>query len=71
MLDTVLTSSAERFDPVTETFSLTGVMNTARSSFTATNLDDGTVLLVGGWEFYDGYGLAYVPAATAEIYDPD
>jgi hypothetical protein len=48
-------------------------MNTARSTFTATNLVDGTVLVVGGWEFYGfpAVGQLLVTAITAEIYDPD
>lgn len=51
-------SSAELFDPATETFSGTGAMSAARASHTATLLNNGTVLVAGGLN------------ATAEVYDP-
>ncbi len=53
----------EIYDPVTETWSLTGDMTVMRrSNHTATMLHNGKVLLVGG----------YIDSATptAEIYDP-
>jgi hypothetical protein len=59
-----LLSSAELFDPATETFSKTGSMSTARRSHTATLLEDGTVLITGGVNSSD------LSDATAEIYDP-
>lgn len=52
-------SSAELFDPATETFTATGSMSFARNSHTATLLNNGTVLVTGG----NGN-----PAA--EVYDP-
>lgn len=51
-------SSAELFDPATETFSVAGAMFTARAGHTATLLNNGTVLITGG------------RGATAEVYDP-
>jgi hypothetical protein len=41
--------SAEIFDPVTGTFEPTGPMTGPRDSHSATLLDDGRVLLAGGW----------------------
>ena len=65
---TILTS-AELYNPATGTFTFTGNLNVARSySFnatpdTATLLDDGTVLIAGGFN-YSG------PVASAELYNP-
>ena len=53
-------SSAELYDPAAGTFSLTGSMNEARGTHTATPLTDGRVLIAGGLG----------PLASAEIYDP-
>lgn len=55
-------SSAELFDPATETFSTTGSMSFARAYHTVTLLKNGTVLVTGGGD--------YPNDATAEIYDP-
>jgi hypothetical protein len=57
------TASAELYDPKTGNFSPTGSMNVARVGQTATLLDDGRVLMVGG----DGPSG---PLASAELYDP-
>lgn len=58
------TSSAEIFDPVTETFTPTaGAMNYPRYEHTATLLGDGKVLIAGGRS-------GATPTATAEIFDP-
>jgi|SRR6516165_8909286 hypothetical protein len=45
-------------------FTLTGEMATARSAHTATLLDNGTVLLAGGW------GEGFTPLDSAELYHP-
>ncbi|HTY62785.1 MAG TPA: kelch repeat-containing protein [Acidobacteriota bacterium] len=57
-------STAEIYDPTTDSFSQTGSMSTPRYNHTATALPDGTVLVVGG---SDGTKAL----ASAEIYDPD
>jgi len=56
-------ASAEIFDPATGTFTSTGSLATARSYHTATLLNDGRVLVAGG------YGAA-APLTSAEMYDP-
>ena len=55
-------ASAELYDPATGTWTPTGDMTEVRTSPTATLLDDGRVLVVGG----SGDGAL----ASAEIYDP-
>ena len=55
-------TSAELYDPMTGTFSLTGSLTTARRGQTATLLADGRVLVAGG------LGQQEV-LASAEIYD--
>jgi hypothetical protein len=59
------TSSAELFDPATNTFALTGSMTVERSDFTATLLTSGAVLMTGGTTS-DGVSVT----ATAELFDP-
>jgi hypothetical protein len=56
-------ASAELYDPVAQTFTLTGSLNAARYSHTATLLKDGTVLIAGG---FGSSGTL----ASAELYDP-
>jgi hypothetical protein len=57
-------SSAELYDPATESFITTGGMSLARAAHTATPLADGTVLVAGG-------ATQGSPITTsAEIYDP-
>lgn len=56
-------SSAEIFDPETNTFTPTGDMNAPRDGHTATLLPNGQVLIAGGW---DQSGRT----STAELYDP-
>jgi WD40 repeat protein len=51
--------SAELYDPATGTWIATGTMTESRANHTATMLDDGTVLAVGGAD-----------SASAELYDP-
>ena len=61
-LDTLMT--AEIFDPLTDEFTfLDARMSLGRASHTATLLLDGTVLIVGGTDGYNGYD-------SAEIFDP-
>jgi hypothetical protein len=62
--------SAEIYDPATGAFSATGSMNVQRWSHRATLLDDGTVLITGGYNFTGSNGsLVYL--ASAELYHPD
>ncbi|HEY6345790.1 MAG TPA: kelch repeat-containing protein [Bryobacteraceae bacterium] len=61
-------ASAELYDPSTGAFSATGSMSTARAWHTATLLNTGQVLIVGGNDDYnDGYPIVL---ASAELYDP-
>lgn len=64
---TTALASAELFDPRTNTFSSTGPMTTSRFLDTATLLDDGRVLIVGGFNPISG---AAGPIGAAELYDP-
>ncbi len=52
-------NTADIYDPVTNTFTQTGLMNFARSGHTANLLNDGTVLITGG-----------ANTLSVEIYDP-
>ncbi|MBV9073845.1 MAG: hypothetical protein JOZ10_09455 [Acidobacteria bacterium] len=61
---TVVSATAELYDPVTGTFNPTGHMTVAREEHTATLLADGKVLIVGGNSAQDG------TLDSAEIYDP-
>src|SRR5208282_2136710 len=56
-------SNAELYNPATGTFTLTGSLNAARFEHTATLLNNGTVLMVGG-AGSNGY------LANGELYDP-
>jgi type II secretory pathway component GspD/PulD (secretin) len=62
-LNRLFIASAEIFDPSTGTFVATGPLAVARTYASAVRLDDGRVLVTGG------YG-AVAPLASAEIYDP-
>jgi len=62
-------ASAELYDPMYGTFTPTGSLNNARFAGTATSLpltllDDGTVLIAGG------YGSSGPALASAELYNP-
>ena len=57
-------STAEVFDPASDTFRTTGSMSAIRDHHTATLLPDGQVLVVGGG------GEGYASSKTADLYDP-
>ena len=57
-------ASGELYDPTTGTFVSTGSLTTARDTHTATLLNDGTVLIAGGFDSNAN------PLSSAEIYDP-
>ena len=58
------TASCEIFDPSTQTAAATGGLVGARARHTATLLQDGRVLLLGG------LGPGGAPTASAEVWDP-
>jgi hypothetical protein len=58
-----VTATAEVFDPIGETFAATGSMLVPREFHTATRLDSGEVLVIGG---DDGINIL----ASTEVYDP-
>ena len=61
-------SSAELYVPATGKFAYTGSLNSARYEHTATLLNNGTVLLVGGFESWD---TPIGPVlGSAELFDP-
>jgi hypothetical protein len=60
--DLLSISSAELFDPIAGTFAAISDMTTARANHTATLLNNGAVLITGGFDV-NGNGLA-----TAELY---
>jgi hypothetical protein len=60
-------SSCEIYDPVSETWSNTGSLNTARDFHTATLLPNGKVLVAGG---YNGSQTNTTALSSCEIYDP-
>jgi Tol biopolymer transport system component len=57
-------ATAEIFDPATGKFTRTGSMSTFRDHHTATMLDDGRVLVIGGG------GEGYASSKSADVYDP-
>jgi len=61
-------TSAELYDPATETWSYTGNLNTARIAQTATLLPGGKVLVAGGSG--DNNSRTNNSLNTAELYDP-
>ena len=65
-----LIQSAEQFDPATGQFVATGSMTDKRGSHTATLLQDGKVLIAGGYNDIDSVNDLYLTTMTAELYDP-
>ena len=61
--------SAELYDPATGTSTPTGGMNVARREHTATLLNDGTVLITGGWNQPNNSPQTYL--SSVELYHPD
>ncbi len=66
---TVTVAEGELYDPATGTFSEAGSMVVPRDEPVAANLQDGSVLLVGGWAFA-GDTVGDMPSAAAERYVP-
>lgn len=62
----VALNCAELFDPITQSWSITGPMVTQRSFASATVLNSGKVLVAGGRADASGF----VVHASAELYDP-
>lgn len=65
--------SAELYDSALDTFASTGTMTSRRYAHTSTLLQNGSVLITGGYSFDSSDCLQHVtsPAvASAEIYDP-
>ena len=63
------TATAEIFDPATESFTSPGSMLSARTGFSATLLQDGRVLVAGGFShFCPGLFSCYL--SSAELFDP-
>jgi hypothetical protein len=56
-------ASAERFDPATNTFSAVMPMTTPRQAHAAVLLQDGRVLILGGWDGQNSLN-------SAELFDP-
>jgi N-acetylneuraminic acid mutarotase len=61
-------ASAELYDPQTNSWALAASMHTPRSYHTATRLDDGRVLVVGGIQTSND--VTGTVLASAELYDP-
>ncbi len=57
-------TTAELYDPPTDSFTLTGSMNEPRARHTSTLLDNGTILVAAG------LGVGYGRHGSADIYDP-
>ena len=64
-----MVSSAEIYDPVTDSFTATGSMASKRQSHTATLLGDGSVLIAGGFDAQSVSGYT-LPLASMERFIP-
>ena len=62
------TDRAELYDPAAKKWSDTGSLNTARFRHSATLLENGQVLVAGGYA--DVYVFEGLPLTSAELYDP-
>jgi hypothetical protein len=60
--------NAELYVPSAKTFAATGSLTMPRQNHTATLLNDGSVLIAGGFNFQIGEGYDY--PVTAELYHP-
>lgn len=58
-------TNVDRYDPCTQTFTTVAQMLSPRTSHTATQLNDGRILVVGGADDFLGE-----PINTAELFDP-
>ena len=65
-----LLPTVEQFDPAAGTFVPIGSMTENRAAHTATLLQNGQVLIVGGYHDIDSVNDLYLAATTAETYDP-
>ncbi len=66
---TGMQSSAELYDPVNNTWSATASMASIRDHHRATLLNNGKVLVAGGWDGSSSGGLL-TSLSSAELYDP-
>lgn len=63
-------SSADLYDPVTETTKPVGSMSSPRCLHSATLLEDGRVLIVGGVIAFNTTTGDFIIGQTADVYDP-
>jgi hypothetical protein len=65
-------ATAYRFNPATNKFTVfTSKLSAGRQEHSATLLDDGRVLIVGGRSWYSAPGVGYYIVPPAEIFDPE
>jgi len=62
-------SSTELYNPLTNTWSAAAPMSTPRDHHKATLLNNGKVLVAGGWNGASSGGF-FTPLASAELFDP-
>lgn len=68
--EATVTNACFLYDPVSQTFSQTGFLNTPRYLHSATLLTNGQVLVAGGVE-YDGENELFFAGQDSELYDPN